>query len=119
MNTEQHDLLNKYEEGLRKVLIDFLSKEGMMEGRILEVEELNEKWRTSAPSYMVDAVPEVAKYPLVAIAWAMYEGMGAAVLWDKEWNRYADVEDLHKLFTEPRGFDCMDEYITEILLCHP
>ena len=119
MNTEQHDLLNKYEEGLRKALIDFLSKEGMMEGRILEVEELNEKWRTSAPSYMVDAVPEVAKYPLVAIAWAMYEGMGAAVLWDKEWNRYADVEDLHKLFTEPRGFDCMDEYITEILLCHP
>lgn len=119
MNTEQHELLNKYEEGLRKALTDFLTKEGMMEGRILEVEELNEKWHTSAPSYMVDAVPEIAKYPLVAIAWAMYEGMGAAVLWDKEWNRYADVEDFHKLLTEPRGFDCMDEYITEILLCHP
>ena len=119
MNTVQHDLLNRYEEGLRKTLIDFLTKEGMMEGRILEVEELNEKWKTSAPSYMVDAVPEVAKYPLVAIAWATYEGMGLAVLWDKEWKRHESVEDFHKMLCEPRGFDCMDEYITEILLCLP
>ena len=85
MTTEQHELLNKYEEGLRKTLTDFLTKEGEMDGQQLEVEELNEKWRTSAPSYMADAVPEIGKYPLVAIAWAMYEGMGAAVLWDKEW----------------------------------
>ena len=119
MTTEQHDLLNRYEEGLRKSLTDFLTKEGMMDGRQLEVEELNEKWKSSAPSYMADAVPEIAKYPLVAIAWAMYEGMGLAVLWDKEWNRYEKVEDFHTMLTEPRGFDCMDEYITEILLCHP
>lgn len=119
MNKEQLDLLNRYEESLRKTLIDFLTKEGMMDGRILEVEELNEKWKSSAPSYMADAVPEIAKYPLVAIAWAMYEGMGVAVLWDKEWKRYEDKEDFHTMLTEPRGFDCMDEYITEILLCHP
>jgi hypothetical protein len=68
---------------------------------------------------MADAVPEIAKYPLVAIAWAMYEGMAAAVLWDKEWKRYEGVEDIHKMLTEPRGFDCMDEYITEILLTTP
>ena len=119
MTTEQHELLNKYEEGLRKTLTDFLTKEGEMDGQQLEVEELNEKWRTSAPSYMADAVPEIGKYPLVAIAWAMYEGMGAAVLWDKEWNRYEATEDFHTMFTGPRGFDCMDEYITEVLLCHP
>lgn len=119
MNTEQHELLNRYEEGLRKALTDYLTKQSMMDGRTLEVEELNEKWKSSAPSYMADAVPEIAKYPLVAIAWAMYEGMALAVLWDKEWNRYEKEEDFHKMLTEPRGFDCMDEYITEILLCHP
>ena len=59
MTTEQHELLNKYEEGLRKTLTDFLTKEGEMDGQQLEVEELNEKWRTSAPSYMADAVPEI------------------------------------------------------------
>lgn len=119
MTEQQHDILNRYEESLRKSLTERLSQTKWLDGRFLEVEELNEKWRSSAPSYMVDAVPEVTKYPLVAIAWAMYEGMGAAVLWDKEWSRYEGVEDFHKMFTEPRGFDCMDEYITEILLCHP
>ena len=119
MTEQQHDILNRYEESLRKTLTERLSSTGWLDGRFLEVEELNEKWRSSAPSYMADAVPEIAKYPLVAIAWAMYEGMGAAVLWDKEWSRYENIEDFHAMFTEPRGFDCMDEYITEILLCHP
>lgn len=119
MTEQQHDILNRYEESLRKTLTERLSSTGWLDGRFLEVEELNQKWRTSAPSYMADAVPEIAKYPLVAIAWAMYEGMGAAVLWDKEWSRYENIEDFHVMFTEPRGFDCMDEYITEILLCHP
>lgn len=119
MTEQQHDLLNKYEESLRKTLTDRLTEGKWLEGRLLEVEELNDKWKSSAPSYMADAVPEIAKYPLVAIAWAMYEGMGIAVLWDKEWNRYEGMEDFHKMFCEPRGFDCMDEYITEILLTTP
>lgn len=119
MTEQQHDILKRYEESLRKSITDFLSEGKWLDGHLLEVEELNDKWRTSAPSYMADAVPEIAKYPLVAIAWAMYEGMGAAVLWDKEWSRYENIEDFHKMFTEPRGFDCMDEYITEILLALP
>ena len=119
MTEQQHDILNRYEEALRTTLVKRLTDAKWLEGQLLEVEELGEKWRSSAPSYMADAVPEIAKYPLVAIAWAMYLGMGAATLWDKEWNRYKDIEDLHRLMTEPRGFDCMDEYITEILLCLP
>jgi len=119
MTEQQFDILNRYEESLRTTLVKRLTEGKWLDGQLLTVEELNEKWRTSAPSYMADAVPEVAKYPLVAIAWAMYLGMGSAVLWDKEWSRYENEEDLHKLMTAPRGFDCMDEYITEILLCHP
>lgn len=119
MNEQQHELLNRYEEQLRDTLTKHLTENKWLEGRFLEVEELNEKWHAAAPSYMADAVPEIAKYPLVAIAWAMYEGMAAATLWDKEWNRYKDTEDFHKMLTAPRGFDCMDEYITEVLLCHP
>lgn len=119
MTEQQHDLLNRYEESLRKAITERLTNGKWLEGQLLEVEELNEKWRAAAPSYMADAVPEIVKYPLVAIAWAMYEGMAAATLWDKEWNRYEKVEDLHKMLTEPRGFDCMDEYITEILLALP
>lgn len=119
MTEQQHELLNHYEETLRKTLVEYLTEHKWLDGQLLSVEELNDKWRTSAASYMADAVPEIAKYPLVAIAWAMYEGMGAAVLWDKEWKRYEATDDLHQMFTAPRGFDCMDEYITEVLLALP
>ena len=119
MTEKEHDLLNRYEEQLRDTLTKHLTEDKWLEGRLLEVEELNEKWHAAAPSYMADAVPEIGRYPLVAIAWAMYEGMAAATLWDRDWNRYKDTEDWHKMLTAPRGFDCMDEYITEVLLCHP
>ena len=119
MTEQQHELLNRYEERLRKAVVEYLTEHKWLDGQLLSVEELNDKWRTSAASYMADAVPEIAKYPLVAIAWAMYEGMGAAVLWDKEWKRYEASDDLHQMFTAPRGFDCMDEYITEVLLALP
>lgn len=119
MTEQQHELLNRYEERLRKAVVEYLTEHKWLDGQLLSVEELNDKWRTSAASYMADAVPEIAKYPLVAIAWAMYEGMGAAVLWDKEWKRYEATDDLHQMFTAPRGFDCMDEYITEVLLALP
>lgn len=119
MTEQQHALLNTYEENLHKAIAEHLTSHKELEGRLIEVEELNQLWRKSAPSYMADAVPEIGKYPLVAIAWAMYEGIAAAILWDKEWARYKDTEDLHTMLTEPRGFDCMDEYITEVLACHP
>ena len=59
MTEQQHELLNRYEESLRKSITDFLSEQKELEGRLLEVEELNEMWRRSAPSYMADAVPEI------------------------------------------------------------
>lgn len=42
--------------------------------------------------------------------------MGAAVLWDKSWGEYKNVDDWYALMVSPRGFDCMDEYVTECLL---
>ena len=88
----------------------------MLDGKMLLVEELNEKWRTSAPEYMVDAVPQIAEYPSAAIAWACYVGMGAAVLWDKSWGDYKDTEDWYTLMAKPRGFDALDEYVVECLV---
>ena len=116
MTEQQHELLNKYEEGLRKMVTDYLSEQHELEGQLLEVEELKEKWKSSAPSYMADAVPEIAKYPLVAIAWAMYEGMGAAVLWDKEWNRYENEEDFHKAITVSRKVRGVNDFDFNTLL---
>ena len=50
MTQQEHDLLNRYEEQLRDTLTKHLTEDKWLEGRLLEVEELNEKWHAAAPS---------------------------------------------------------------------
>lgn len=116
METKDHEYLDAFGQRVSKALVESCTADGLLEGQMLEVEELDEKWRTSAPEYMAAAVPQIADYPMAAVAWACYLGMGAAVLWDKSWGEYKDVDDWYKLIASPRGFDCMDEYVTECLL---
>ena len=115
---EEKDLafLNSFTEKLSDTLVKQCTVDGVLDGKMLMVEELNEKWRTSAPEYMVDAVPQIAEYPSAAITWACYVGMGAAVLWDKSWGEYKDTEDWYSIMAKPRGFDCLDEYVIECLV---
>ena len=116
MEEKDREFLNSFAEKLEKTLVDQCTADALLDGKMLEVEELDEKWRTSAPEYMVDAVPQIAEYPSAAIAWACYVGMGAAVLWDKSWGEYKDVEDWYTLMSKPRGFDALDEYVVECLV---
>ncbi len=116
MKQEESQFLNEYEERLMQTLLRQFTDAGFLEGQLLEVEELDEKWRTSAPEYMAAAVPQIVEYPSVAIAWAGYMGIGLAVIWDADWKSHADKDDLYTLIASPRGFDCMDEYVVEGLL---
>ena len=116
MEDKDREFLASFAEKLEKTLVDQCTADQLLDGKILEVEELEEKWRTSAPEYMVAAVPQIAQYPSAAIAWACYVGMGSAVLWDKSWGEYKDVEDWYTLLAKPRGFDCLDEYVIECLV---
>ena len=116
MEQKELEFLNSFAEKLSDTLVKQCTADKMLDGKMLLVEELNEKWRTSAPEYMVDAVPQIAEYPSAAIAWACYVGMGAAVLWDKSWGDYKDKEDWYSLMAKPRGFDALDEYVVECLV---
>lgn len=116
METKDLEFLNGFAEKLSEALVGQCTSDGMLDGKMLMVDELNEKWRSSAPEYMAAAVPQIAEYPSAAIAWACYVGMGAAVLWDKSWGDYKDVDDWYSLMASPRGFDCLDEYVTECLV---
>ncbi|WP_321519173.1 hypothetical protein [uncultured Bacteroides sp.] len=107
---------DKYEEKLTEVLMRLCTDLGVMNGQLLAAEELEEKWKEIVPEYMVDAVPQIKDYPTVSVAWAGYLGIGLAVLWDRDWVKYKDDPNLYKFFVEPRGFDCMDEFILEELL---
>ena len=116
MEDKDREFLASFAEKLEKTLVDQCTADELLDGKLLEVEELDEKWRTSAPEYMVAAVPQIAQYPSAAIAWACYVGMGAAVLWDKSWAEYKHVEDWYSMLAKPRGFDCLDEYVVECLV---
>lgn len=110
------DYYQEYEKKLKMLLLHFCTSKQWLGKQLLEVEELDAKWEEMAPEYMVNALPEIAKYPHVALAWAGYLGMGLAACWDTKWSMYAENTQLYQQWVAARGFDEMDEYITEDIL---
>ena len=111
---EQQEYLQNFEKSLAEQLIKTLSEKNLLGGYLYDVEELAELWHRCAPDYMADAVPQIADYPLAAIAWSAYFGAGAAVLWDKQ--SIAEGENVYLRLRDARGFDEMDEYVDYLLL---
>lgn len=111
---EQQEYLQNFEKALAEQLTKMLSDKKLLGGYTFEVEELTELWHRLAPDYMADAVPQIADYPLAAIAWAAYFGAGAAVMWDKQTLK-AD-ENTYLRLRDARGFDEMDEYVAYLML---
>lgn len=111
---EQQEYLQNFENSLAESLTKYLSERSLLPGYTFEVEELAQMWHKCAPDYMADAVPQIADYPLAAIAWAAYFGAGAAVMWDKQ--QIAEEENLYLRLRDARGFDEMDEYVAYLLL---
>jgi hypothetical protein len=111
---EQQEYLQNFEKTLSEQLTKTLSEKGLLGGYTFEVEELTELWHRCAPDYMADAVPQIADYPLAAIAWAAYFGAGAAVLWDKQ--KITEGENTYLRLRDARGFDEMDEYADYLML---
>lgn len=101
---------------LTDTLTSLATERGFLDGEMLKVEDLDRCWERSAPQYLADAVPEVAHYPTVAVAWAAFFGLGAAKLWDSMWDYVKDKEDLYVFIRDVRGFDAMDDYVIEGLL---
>ena len=108
--------LQSFEVKVAEQLVKLATEQHRLASDIYVVDELNEAWRGMAPYYMADAVPWVGTYPMVSVAWAGYLGMGAAAKWDEHWDTHSDYEMLYKSMVTPRGFDELDEYVTEDLL---
>ena len=110
-NTQYYET---YEENLQREILKMCTSLGMLDGELLNSEDIDQKWKEWAPEYIAEALPEVNSYPEFAIACAGYAGMAVAKWWDKDWGRHhsAKYESLHG----PRGFDDMDEVIVQNIL---
>ncbi len=49
METKDFEFLDKFAEKLSEALVGQCTADGMLDGKMLTVDELNEKWRASAP----------------------------------------------------------------------
>ena len=111
---ENKQYFDTYEENLQREILKMCTSLGMLDGELLNSEDIDQKWKEWAPEYIAEALPEVNSYPEFAIACAGYAGMAAAQWWDTDWGRHhnASYETLHGA----RGFDDMDEHIVQDIL---
>ena len=106
--------LENFESRLMNELLKLCTQYKALEGTLLSTEDIDARWHEIAPEYVADAVPNIADYPTVAIAWAGYVGMAVAHLWDEDWA--AHCKDEYNSLYGPAGFDDMDENIVQKIL---
>lgn len=101
--------LENFESRITDELLRMCKQYGVLDGTLLASDDITARWDALAPEYMADAVPNIADYPTVAVAWAGYIGMAVAHQWDGDWA--AHCNDEYKSYYGSQGFDDMDEHI--------
>lgn len=109
--------LIRFEEKMQDELLRLATSRSMLKGVLLATEDIDEQWNILAPEYMGDAVPQIAHYPTVSVAWAAYLGMAVAYGWDADWETFLKMP--YQSYYGEQGFDDMDEHIVRDLLRIP
>lgn len=109
--------LIRFEEKMQDDLLRLATSRNMLKGVLLATEDIDEQWNILAPEYMGDAVPQIAHYPTVSVAWAAYLGMAVAYGWDSDWETFLKMP--YQSYYGEQGFDDMDEHIVRDLLRIP
>ena len=114
---EPVEFLNQYESKLLHDMIRLCIDRKELKDRLLDTPDITEKWDDIIKEYMIDAIKEYNTYPMAALGWAMYVGMGVAKYWDEDWEVYGKVENLYVHMRDQRGFDYLDEVVRGEILC--
>ncbi len=109
--------MENFGDKLKVILLQYLRQEGVVGERFPVCQDVEDKWQEIAQAYMPDGVREFNEYPMVSLGWVMFVGMAMAKYWDLDWEKYADKDDIYETLREQRGYDEMDEYILEEVLC--
>jgi len=106
--------IEKYRDDLTQHLIEVCTGNGYLKGTLLNSPDIDDAWVRYAPSFFGDAVREFNKYPEYCLGCAGYLGMAVAFYWDKDWEKHR--EEPYTSFQGDRGFDDMDDHITDNIL---
>lgn len=105
---------DEFEQGLLRDMLRLCTAAGFLDGKLLQSEDIDEKWKDFAPEYLADAMGQMNEYPEVAFGWAGYIGMAVAEWWDKDWTGHS--RERYSSLYGKRGFDDMDDHIVEDIL---
>lgn len=109
---EQQEYLDRYEKILADGLVKLCTGAGLLSGEMLSCPDAEQWWDVWVKDYIGDAVENFNEYPMAAIAWASFLGMGVAWKWDNAWpSGNAPAKLSYRSFYGKRGFDDMDEHI--------
>lgn len=110
------EFLNRFEEQLTQQLLRLCTAARALSGQLLETPDFEAVWLEVCTPYLGDAVPEIAKYPTVAIGWMGFVGLAIAQRWDSDWS--VATEDPHALYPAllAQGFDALDDYVLDHVL---
>lgn len=81
---------------------------------LLSSPDIDEHWQKLGGDYIADAMPQIADYPTVAVAWASYLGMAVACGWDSDWSVCANMP--YTAYYGNQGFDNMDDHIIKDII---
>lgn len=106
--------LENFESRMTDELLRLCKQYDVLDGTLLMTDDIDARWEDLVVWYLKDAIPNIASYPTVAIAWAGYIGMAVAHQWDSDWA--AHCKDAYDSLYGPAGFDDMDEHIVQNML---
>lgn len=116
MNMEEKNEIYDLEQKFRQDLHQYLLGKSLVDERLPEAPDIEERWAAIGESYLPDGMREFGAYPTVSLGWMMFVGMAVAKYWDTDWELYSKVGDLYKYLRDQRDFDHMDDYILEKVL---
>ena len=105
--------LHAFEQKLANILLEAIGENATYDGQLLASQDIEDYWHSIAPEYMADAVPQVAQYPTVSVAWACYLGMAVAHGWDTDWDITSKLPYSHGLLPigKPCTYACLSRSI--------
>lgn len=114
MDSNDRLYYDEFEQGLLRDMLRLCTSAGVLDGNLLQSDDIDGKWKEFAPEYLADALPQMNRFPEVAFGWAGYIGMAVAEWWDKDWKKHSG--DKYASLYGKRGFDDMDDHIMEDVL---
>ena len=115
-NSDSRQIVEDFEAKVGADLTAFLQKKGVLDARVPECPDVEEKWSEIARAYLPDGAREFQQYPVVSLGWMMFIGMAMAFYWDTDWAAYSTKENIYETLRDMRGYDNMDEAVVEDVL---